>query len=106
MILDDYKTLLTLNDAKLHHDLCNDFDLYCFTATMLIEKRLHVEFCRALFKASTLVKQILRAKHPRTLAYFLKVFIHLIQTGLPKVTSFLCDFIKRMSAKVTKKGHP
>jgi hypothetical protein len=106
MILDDHGTLLTPNGAKLHNDLCNDFDSYCFTATMLIEKGLHVEFRRALFKASALVEQILRAEHPRTLACFLEVFIHLIQTGLPEATSFLCDFIKGMSAKVTRKGHP
>jgi hypothetical protein len=106
MILDGYGTLLTPNGAELHNDLCNDFDSYCFTATMLIEKGLHVEFRRALSKASALVEQILRAEHPRTLACFLEVFIHLIQTGLPEVTSFLRDFIKRMSAKVTRKGHP
>ncbi|KAI1358861.1 hypothetical protein F5Y08DRAFT_320864 [Xylaria arbuscula] len=106
MILDDHGTLLTPNGAKLHNDLCNDFDSYCFTATMLIEKGLHVEFRRALFKASALVEQILRAEHPRTLACFLEVFIHLIQAGLPEVTSFLRDFIKRMSAKVIRKGHP
>jgi hypothetical protein len=106
MILDDHGTLLTPNGAKLHNDLCNDFDSYCFTATMLIKKGLYVEFRRALSKASALVEQILRAEHPRTLACFLEVFIHLIQTGLPEVTSFLRDFIKRMSAKVTRKGHP
>lgn len=106
IILDDHGTLLTPNGAKLHNDLCNDFDSYCFTATMVIEKGLHVEFRRALSKASALVEQILRAEHPRTLACFLEVFIHLIQTRLPDVTSFLRDFIKRMSAKVTRKGHP
>ncbi len=106
MILDDSGTLLTPNGAELHNDLCNDFDSYCFTATMFIEKGLHVEFRRALSKASALVEQILRAEHPRTLACFLEVFIHLIQTGLPEVTSFLRDFIKRMSAKVTRKGLP
>jgi hypothetical protein len=105
MIFDDHRTLLTPNNAKLHNDLCNDFDSYYFTATMLIEKGLHVEFRRAFSKASTLVEQILRAEHPRTLACFLEVFIYLIQTGLPEVTSFLRDFIKRISAKVTRKGH-
>ncbi|KAH6985586.1 hypothetical protein EDB80DRAFT_231815 [Ilyonectria destructans] len=106
MNFDDHGNLLTPNGAKLDNALCNDFDSYCFTATMLIGKGLHVEFRRALSKASALVEQILRAEHPRTLACFLEVFIHLIQTGLPKVTSSLCDYIKRMSAKVTRKGHP
>ena len=59
MILDDYRTFLTPNGAKLYNDLCNNFDLYYFTATILIEKGLHVEFRYALFKASALVKQIL-----------------------------------------------
>jgi hypothetical protein len=43
MILDDHGTLLTPNGSELHNDLCNDFDSYCFTATMLKEKGLHVE---------------------------------------------------------------
>ena len=106
MILDDHGTLLNPNGAELHNELCNDFDSYCFAATMFIGRKLHVEFRHALSKASALVEQILRAEHPRTLACFLKVFIHLIQTGLPEVTSFLRDFIKRMSAKVTREGHP
>ncbi|KAK4148588.1 hypothetical protein C8A00DRAFT_47595 [Chaetomidium leptoderma] len=106
MNFDDDGNLLIPNGAKLDNALCNDFDSYCFTATMLMEKGLHGEFRRALSKASALVEQILRAEHPRTLACFLEVFIHFIQTGLPKVTSSLCDYIKRMSAKVTRKGHP
>ena len=56
MILDDYGTLLTLNGAKLYNDLYNDFDSYCFTIIILIEKGLYVEFRRALFKASALIK--------------------------------------------------
>lgn len=71
-----------------------------------MEKGLRVEFRRALSKAYALVEQILRAEHPRTLACFFEVFIHLIQTGLPEVTSSLCDYIKRMAAKIDSKGHP
>jgi hypothetical protein len=59
MILDDYRTLLTPNNAELHNDLYNNFDLYYFTAIMLIKKGLHVEFRRTLSKASALVEQIL-----------------------------------------------
>jgi hypothetical protein len=106
MIFDYHGTLLNPNGAELHNDICIDFDSYCFTATMFMGRELHVKARRALSKASALVPQILRAEHPRTLACFLEVFIHLIQTGLPKVTSFLREFIKRMSAKVTRKGHP
>ncbi|KAF1970868.1 hypothetical protein BU23DRAFT_200532 [Bimuria novae-zelandiae CBS 107.79] len=106
MIFDDDETLLDPNGAELHSDLCNDFDSYCFTATMFKERKLYVEFRRALSNASALVEQILRAEHPRTLACFLEVFIHLIQTGQPEVTLYLRQFIKEMSAQVTRKGHP
>ena len=106
MIFDDHGTLLNPNNAELHNELCKEFDSYCFTATMFIGKELHVEFRHALSKASALVEQILRAEHPRTLACFLEVFIHLIQTGLPEVASILRDFIKKMSRKVTRGGHP
>jgi len=63
MILNNYRTLLTLNSTKLHNNLCNDFDSYYFTTTMFIKKGLYVEFCYVLFKASALIKQILRAKY-------------------------------------------
>ncbi|KAF1999270.1 hypothetical protein P154DRAFT_621125 [Amniculicola lignicola CBS 123094] len=106
MIFDNDGTLLDTNGAELRNDLSNDFDSYCFTATMFKERRLYVEFRRAVAKATALVGQILRAEHPRTLACFLEVFIHLIQTGQPEVTHYLIQFIKEMSAKVTRKGHP
>jgi hypothetical protein len=106
MIFDNYGNLLTPNSNKLENALCNDFDLYYFTATILMEKGLQVRFHRTLSKASALVEQILRAEHPQTLACFLEVFIHLIQTRLPKVTSSLCDYIKGMSTKVTREGYP
>ena len=94
------------NGAKFDNALCNHFNSYCFTATMLMVTGLHVDVRRAISKASALVEQILRVEHPRTLACFLEVFIHLIQTGVPEVTSSLRDYIKRMSANVTRKGHP
>ena len=106
MIFDDYGSLLTSNGAKLHNDLCDNFDSYCFTASMLKAKGSHVGVRHALSKASALVGKILQAEHPRTLACFLEVFIHLIQTGLPEVTFFLRDYIKRMSTEVTRKEHP
>ena len=104
--IDNHGTVRGPDGTELLYDLCNDFDSYCFTATMLIQKSLYVEFRRALTKASALVERILVAEHPRSLACFLEVFIHLIQTGLPEVASLLRDFIKGMSAKVTRKGRP
>ena len=104
MIFDDHGTLLNPNGAELHNDLCNEFDSYCFTATMFIGRELSAEFRRALSKASALVEQILRAEHPRTLACFLEVSIHLIQTGLPDVASFLRDFIKKCPNKSPGEG--
>ena len=56
MILDDYRTLLTLNSAELYNDLYNDFDSYYFTTTILIEKGLYIEFRHILSKASTLIE--------------------------------------------------
>ncbi len=106
MIFDDHGTLLNPDGAELHNDLCNEFDSYCFTATMFKGRKLHVGFGHALSKASALVEQILRAEHPRTLACFLEVFIHLIQTGLHDVASILRDFIKKMSEKVIRGGRP
>jgi len=56
MILDNYRTLFTLNSTKLYNDLYNDFDLYYFTTTILKEKGLYVEFRYILSKAFTLIK--------------------------------------------------
>lgn len=106
MILDEQGNLLTPGGAKLNNDLCNDFDSYCFNATMFIEKGLYIESRRALSKASALIEPILRAQHPRTFACFLEVLIHLLQTGLPEVASILRNFIQGMAAKVTTKQNP
>ena len=59
MIFDDYGTLLNLNGAELYNDLCNEFDSYCFTATMFKKRELHVEFRHALSKVFALIEQIL-----------------------------------------------
>ncbi|KAK7928732.1 tc5 transposase DNA-binding domain-containing protein [Apiospora marii] len=106
MQFDDHENLLTPDGVKLDNALCSDFDSYCFTATMVMKKGLVIEFRQALSKAYSLIEEILRAEHPRTLACFLEVFIHLIQTGFPDVTTYLRYYIKEMSATVTRKGHP
>ena len=50
MIFDDQETLLNSNDAELRNDLCNEFESYCVTATILKERKLHVEFGHAPLK--------------------------------------------------------
>lgn len=42
MIFDDHGTLLNPNGADLHNDLCNEFDSYCFTATMFKGRELQL----------------------------------------------------------------
>jgi len=100
MMFDENDLLLSPDGAEFRNDICNDFDSYCFTATILKERGLHAEFGRTLSKACDLVEPILRAEHPRTLACFFEVLIHLIQTGLSEVAFTLRDFIKKMSAEI------
>ncbi|KFY46959.1 hypothetical protein V494_00252 [Pseudogymnoascus sp. VKM F-4513 (FW-928)] len=90
--------------ARYDANLIAEFDSYCFTATVFHEKRLSVEFRRALSKACALVGPILRSEHPRTLACFFEVFIHFMQAGLHDVTSFLRYFIRETSELVNKDG--
>lgn len=104
MKFDHHENLLDPNGATWDNALCSDFDSYCFTAAMLKEKGLYAECGRALSKALGLVEQILRAKHPRTLACFLEVFIHLLQSRLPEVTSLICRYIRGMSEAI-EEGH-
>ncbi|KAK3045509.1 hypothetical protein LTR09_012917 [Extremus antarcticus] len=106
MVFDENEILLSPDGAEFRNDLCTDFDSYCFTATMLKEKGLHVEFGCALSKASALVRDILRAEHPRTLTCFFEVFLHFIQTKLPELAFALLGFVKDMSAEVNGKGNP
>lgn len=106
MLFDDDGNLRAPDGAKLDYAPYNDFDSYCFTATMLVKKGLYVEFRYALSKALALIKQMLQAEHPRALACFLEVFIHLTQCGLPEVVSMLRNYVKSMSAEVIRKGHP
>ncbi len=106
MAFDKHGTLVDSKGAELRNDLCNKFDSYCFTATMFKRRELHVGFRHALSRACALVEEILRAEHPRTLACFLEVLIHLIQTGNPDVATKLRVFIKNMSERVTGGGQP
>jgi hypothetical protein len=78
MVFDEDETLLGPDRAELHNGLCSQFDSYCFTATMFKRRGMYNEFGRSLTNAFALVNPILRAEHPRTLACFLEVFIHLI----------------------------
>jgi hypothetical protein len=103
--IDNDGTVRAPDGRELLYDLCNHFDSYCFTATMLIEKGLYFESRCALSKACALVERILLAEHPRSLACFLEVYVHLIQTGLPEVASLLRGFIKDISGKIIRKGH-
>lgn len=103
MIFDNQKTLLNSNSAKLHNDLCNKFDSYCFTTTIVKGKKLHVKFDHVFFKASVLVEQILRAKHSWTLVCFMEVFIHFIQIELFEIAFILREFIKKIFEKVIRK---
>ncbi|KAF2844438.1 hypothetical protein T440DRAFT_326381 [Plenodomus tracheiphilus IPT5] len=84
MIFDSRGTLLTATGDKLHNSLCDDFDSYCLTATMFKDKELYDDFRLAISRASGLVKEILRAEHPRTLACFFEVSPILYKTSSPK----------------------
>lgn len=106
MSFDAHGIILNQNGIRSTNELCNDFDSYCFTATMLFRRNQHIEFGHALSKAFALVKQILQAQHPRTLTCFLEVFIHLIQIGLPGVANVLRRFIKNMATEIIGDGQP
>ncbi|KAF2731541.1 hypothetical protein EJ04DRAFT_365458 [Polyplosphaeria fusca] len=64
MIFDHAGTLLMSNGAQLQYDLCNDFDSYCFTASILLGNGSYGESYRALSRACALVKRIIQAEHP------------------------------------------
>ncbi|KAF5006527.1 hypothetical protein FDECE_7095 [Fusarium decemcellulare] len=106
MNFDHEENLLTPTGDKLENTLCSDFDSYCFTATMLYGKGLTNEFACAISKASACLKQILQAEHPRTLACFLEVFIHLIQSGHLGTARYLCGYIKEIAAEATRTKGP
>jgi hypothetical protein len=106
MVFDEDETLLGPDGAELHNGLCSEFDSYCFGATMFKQRGMYDEFGRSLSNAFALVKPILRAEHPRTLACFLEVFIHLSQIGQSEVTHKFRQYNKNMSAEITRTGHP
>jgi hypothetical protein len=62
MIFDDDGILLDPNGAELRDDLFNDSDSYYFTAAMFKERGLYSEFCRAIVKATALIRQIRQAE--------------------------------------------
>lgn len=105
MTFDD-QGILVKEGTIITNDLCNDFDSYCFTATMLFERKEYSEFAGCLSKACALVKSILQAQHPRSLTCFFEVLLHLIQNGLLDVAITLCRFINAMSAEVIGDRQP
>jgi hypothetical protein len=106
MKFDDRGTLITPNGAKLRNDYCTEFDSYFFTATMLFRKKRFKDYHFAVSKACQLVEQIIRAEHPRTLACFFEVFIHLTQNGFHETALRLCNYISTVSFQVFQERHP
>jgi hypothetical protein len=106
MKFDGRGTLITPNGAKLRNDCCTEFDSYYFTATILSRKKKYHDCYIAISKASQLVEQIVRAEHPRTLACFFEVFIHLTQNGFDQVTLLLRDNISAVAIPIFQEGHP
>lgn len=106
MKFDDDGVLLRPDGAKFYNNFCTDFDSYCFTATMLMERGEQIEGGSVLSRAFTLIKPILEVEHPRTLACFFEVLIHLVQFGFLEVASMLRRFIKEMAAVTSRKREP
>lgn len=106
IVFDRDGNLLNTDGAVFNYTLYSGFDSYCFTASMLMGRGSYVEARLALSKACALVERILRAEHPRTLACFLEVLIHLIQTGQPEITSILRGFIKGIFENFFNNGKP
>ncbi|KAI6345155.1 hypothetical protein MCOR25_011049 [Pyricularia grisea] len=104
MSFDKDGNLLNSTGAKWDNSLCSDFDSHCLTATILAKKKM--KFVPILSKAFSLVEGIVRAEHPRTLACFLEVFIHLIQTNNHQVASCLRRYIGEISKTITTTDHP
>ena len=100
----DETVVTTKQGAEISYNSCNNFDSYCFTATKLYAKGLKDDARRAIVKARALVSDIIDVRHPRALACFLEVFIHLIQEGQAEVAFDLCDFVKSKCA-VTEQGN-
>jgi len=103
IVFDQNEVLLCPDGIEFCNDLCTDFDSYCFTATMLKEKQLYNKLGCTLSKASALVGPIIQAEHPRSLAYFFEVFIHLTQSGLFEVTLEFRNFVRDMSGHIRGK---
>lgn len=103
MAFDHNEILLSSDGAEFRNDRCTDFDSYCFTATMLTKKGMNRESGNVLSKAIALIEDILRAEHPRTLACFFEVLIHLIQSGHHQVAFMLRNFTEKLSTKIIRK---
>ena len=79
--------------------------MYCFTVTILKERKLHVEFRYIFFKISAFVEQIFRVEYSRTLICFFEIFIYFIQIELSEIAFIFCNFIKKIFEKVTREKH-
>lgn len=104
MIFDEDQILLRPDGTEFSNEMCSNFDSYCFTLTMSKDQPLFAH--RLLSRAKTLVPEIIRAQHPRTLACFLEVCIHLIQAGNSRVALSLLELVQRESRRIITTCHP
>jgi hypothetical protein len=101
-VLDGRGILVPSAGAKI----CENFDSYCFTATMFHRRGLQAELKIAISKAFDLLERVLVVEHPRTLACLFEVLMHFKQTGFDAVASYLCSSIKKLSQKIIdQKSH-
>ncbi len=84
----------------------SEFGYNCGNAAKFLRSGSAVMFRRELSKATNLVQDLLRAKHPLTLHYFLKVFLYLLRAGYPDIVYYLRAFISKMAAIVIQGKHP
>jgi hypothetical protein len=98
---------ITLNPgaAKVDHEPAN-FYMYFSLAMKLLEKDSVVDFRRVLSKGFSIIEDLLRAQHPRTLDNLLGVFVHLLRRGKVEIASMLRNYISQMATKVLRKGSP
>jgi hypothetical protein len=79
---------------------------HCHTVVDLIEKGFVVEFRRTMSKTFSLLHDLIRSEHPRTLDIFFTIFVIFRRNGRPEIAEMLRKLMCQVAATICSKEHP
>lgn len=97
---EDGKTHIRPTNVFEYSSAVFDFRDLCYSAVALKLTGSLLDFRRVLSKAFSVLRDVLRAYHPRTIDMILEVLLHFRLNGLSEVVPMLCNFMRDLSPSI------